>query len=147
MRSLDGIPEASLSFLTLDGGEVEGDDRVLVGFRGVRRQKPRALRGRRHAGYVLYSHIILELYMHTTNLRRVGGSVMLAVPPALLDLLKLGAGAKVDIGIENGRLIVAPRTRPSYSLDELLAQCDENAPVDDGDRAWLEAKPVGNELL
>ena len=85
--------------------------------------------------------------MHSTNLRRVGGSVMLAVPPALLDLLKLRAGARVDIGIEDGRLIVAPRTRPSYSLDELLAQCDEDAPLDDGDRAWLEAKPVGNELL
>ena len=42
---------------------------------------------------------------------------------------------------------VAPRTRPSYSLDELLAQCDENAPAEDGDRAWLEAKPIGNELL
>ena len=85
--------------------------------------------------------------MHTTNLRRVGGSVMLAVPPALLDLLKLQAGARVDIGIEDGRLVVAPRTRPSYSLAELLAQCDETAPADDGDRAWLEAGPVGNELL
>ena len=31
--------------------------------------------------------------MHTTNLRRVGGSVMLAVPPGLRDLLKLRAGA------------------------------------------------------
>ena len=85
--------------------------------------------------------------MHTTNLRRVGGSVMLAVPPALLDLLKLAAGARVDIGVEDGRLIVAPRTRPSYSLEELLAQCDETAPADDGDRAWLDASPVGNELL
>ena len=85
--------------------------------------------------------------MHTTNLRRVGGSVMLAVPPALLDLLKLGAGARVDIGIEDGRLVVAPRTRPSYTLDELLAQCDENASADDGDSEWLEARPVGSELL
>ena len=85
--------------------------------------------------------------MHTTSLRKVGGSVMLAVPPALFDLLKLRAGAKVDIGIEDGRLIVAPRTRPSYSLDELVAQCDESAPADAGDRAWLDAKPVGNELL
>ena len=85
--------------------------------------------------------------MHTTSLRKVGGSVMLAVPPTLLDLLKLGAGARVDIGVENGRLIVAPRTRPSYSLKELLAQCDETAPPDDGDRAWLDASPVGNELL
>ena len=85
--------------------------------------------------------------MHTTNLRKVGGSVMLAVPPALLDLLKLKAGARVDIGIEDGCLVVAPKTRPSYTLDELLAQCDDVAPSDDADRAWLEAKPVGNELL
>ena len=85
--------------------------------------------------------------MHTTNLRGVDGSVMLAVPPALLDLLKLRVGARVDIGIEDGRLIVAPTTRPGYSLDELLAQCDETAPADDADRAWLEAEPIGNELL
>ncbi len=85
--------------------------------------------------------------MHTTNLRKVGGSVMLAVPPALLDLLRLGAGASVDIGVEDGRLIVVPRTRPSYSLKELLAQCDETAPADDADRTWLDARPVGNELL
>jgi len=32
--------------------------------------------------------------MHTTNLRKVGGSVMLAAPPVLLDLLRLNVGAK-----------------------------------------------------
>ena len=85
--------------------------------------------------------------MHATNLRKVGGSVMLAVPPALLDLLKIGAGAKVDIDVEDGRLIVAFRTRPSYSLEELLAQCEESAPADNADRAWLGARPVGRELL
>ena len=85
--------------------------------------------------------------MHSTYLRKVGGSVMLAVPPALLDLLMLQAGARVDINVEEGRLIVAPRTRPTYTLDELLAQCDENATADDRDCAWLDAKPVGNELL
>ena len=85
--------------------------------------------------------------MHATSLRKVGGSVMLAVPPALLDLLNLRAGARVDIGIEDGRLVVAPRTGPSYSLDELLAQCDETAGPNDGDRAWLDAGPVGRELL
>jgi len=85
--------------------------------------------------------------MHSTSLRKVGGSVVLAVPPALLDLLNLGIGAKVDIGIEGGRLIVAPRTHPSYSLDELLAQCDESVPDDDGNRTWLDTRPVGNELL
>ena len=85
--------------------------------------------------------------MHTTNLRKVGGSVMLAVPPALLDILELRAGAKVEIGVEGGRLVVAPRTRPSYTLDELLAQCDNAGQVDDEDCGWLDAKPVGSELL
>jgi antitoxin ChpS len=33
--------------------------------------------------------------MHTTNLRKVGGSVMLAVPPALLDVLQLQIGADI----------------------------------------------------
>ena len=85
--------------------------------------------------------------MHTTNLRKVGGSIMLAVPPALLDVLDLGVGAKVDIGIEDGRLVVAPRARLRYTLDELLAQCDEDAGLSDEDRDWLDAKPVGKELL
>lgn len=85
--------------------------------------------------------------MYTTNLRKVGGSLMLAVPPVLLDLPSLGAGTSVDVAVEDGRLIVAPRSRPSYSLKGLLEQCDEHAPADDADRAWLEARQVGNELL
>ena len=85
--------------------------------------------------------------MHTTNLRKVGGSIMLAVPPALLDLLQLGVGAKVDIGVENGRLIVEPKVPPIYTLDGLLAQCDQNDTPSDEDRAWIDAKPVGKELL
>ena len=60
--------------------------------------------------------------MHTTNLRKVGGSVMLAVPPALLDILNLQAGAKVGIGVEGGRIVVEPQRRRRYSLEELLAQ-------------------------
>ena len=85
--------------------------------------------------------------MHTTHLRRVGGSVMLAVPPALLDLLNLGIGAKVDIDIEDGRLVVAPKARPHYMLNELLAQCDEDSAIPADDRPWLDSGPVGKELL
>ena len=85
--------------------------------------------------------------MHTTNLRKVGGSVMLAVPPALLDVLDLRAGSKVNVGVDRDRLVVAPRRRPSYTLEELIEQCEQSAGGDDGDRAWLEAKPVGKELL
>jgi len=84
--------------------------------------------------------------MHTTNLRKVGGSIMLAVPPALLDVLRLGAGAKVGLSVDNGRLVVEPQARPRYTLDELLAQCAPNTDVSEEDREWIEASPVGNEL-
>jgi antitoxin ChpS len=85
--------------------------------------------------------------MHTTNLRKVGGSVMLAVPPALLDILHLRPGAKVGISIESGRLVVEPRRRPRYTLDELLAQCDPKAARTREDREWLDNKPAGAELI
>ncbi len=85
--------------------------------------------------------------MHTTNLRKVGGSVMLAVPPALLDILHLQPGAKVGIAIESGRLVVEPQPRRRYTLDELLAQCDPKAPRTKEEQEWLDSKPVGGELI
>ena len=85
--------------------------------------------------------------MHTTNLRKVGGSIMLAVPPALLDILSLRPGAKVGISAHNGRLIVEAQRRPRYTLDALLAQCNPKARRSKEEREWLDSKPAGRELL
>lgn len=85
--------------------------------------------------------------MHTTNLRKVGGSIMLAVPPAILDLLHLHAGSTVGLAVDHGRLVVEPTQRPRYTLDELLAQCDESAEASAEDIAWVDGQPVGRELL
>lgn len=85
--------------------------------------------------------------MYTTKLRKVGGSVMLAIPPALLNLVNLRVEDKVNVDIENSRIVVEPRTRPNYTLDELLAQCESDCILTEEDREWDEAKPLGNELL
>ena len=85
--------------------------------------------------------------MHSTNLRKVGGSVMLAVPPALLDILDLHPGVKVGIAVEGGRLVVEPQPRRRYTLDELLAQCNPKARRSKEERQWLDSKPVGGELI
>jgi antitoxin ChpS len=85
--------------------------------------------------------------MHTTNLRKVGGSVMMAVPPAVLDMLSLSVGSTVGIIVDDGRLIVEPRKRRRYTLDELLAKCNPDAPLSDEDREWLDAAPVGREII
>ena len=85
--------------------------------------------------------------MHTTNLRKVGGSVMLAVPPALLDVLQLRPGAKVGLAVRGGRLVIEPRQRPRYTLDELLAQCNRKARRGPQEREWLNGAPAGRELI
>jgi antitoxin ChpS len=85
--------------------------------------------------------------MYITRLRKVGGSVMLAVPPALLDVLQLHAGADVGLVVTDDRLVIEPRPRPHYTLEELLVQCDASAEQTAEDRQWLEATPVGGELL
>jgi antitoxin ChpS len=72
---------------------------------------------------------------------------MLAVPPALLDVLQLRAGTTVGIAVKKGRLIVEPQRRPRYTLDELLAKCDRKTRRGKEDRKWLDAPPVGRELI
>jgi antitoxin ChpS len=85
--------------------------------------------------------------MYTTNLRKVGGSIMLTVPPALLDVLHLGAGAKVGLTVDDGRLIIEPQSRPRYTLAELLAVSDYSQPPSPEDREWVDAPSAGRELL
>jgi antitoxin ChpS len=84
--------------------------------------------------------------MHITNLRKVGGSVMLAVPRAILDLLQLEVGATVGLAVDGDRLVVQPQARHRYTLDELLAQCDPKAETTEEDRAWLDLDRTGREL-
>jgi antitoxin ChpS len=85
--------------------------------------------------------------MHTTNLRKVGGSVMLAVPPALLDVLHLTAGATVGLAVDNGRLVIEPQARPRYTMAELLAASDYSQTQPPEEREWVDAPAVGDELI
>ena len=85
--------------------------------------------------------------MHTTNLRKVGGSVMLAVPPAILDLLNLQAGATVSVNVADGCLVVQPKPLPRYTMAELLAESDYSQPQPVEEREWIDTPLVGRELV
>ena len=85
--------------------------------------------------------------MITANLRKVGGSTIVAIPPAVLDQLGLGSDTKVTLSIEGERLVIEKRRRPKYTLDELLAQCDFTIPMSDEEREWLDMPAVGREIV
>ena len=87
--------------------------------------------------------------MEFVTLRRAGGSLTLTIPRTLVRSLGLKEGARVEISTDGSKLIAAPvqELTPSYTLDELLAQCDPAAPLSDEDKTWLEERPRGNELI
>jgi antitoxin ChpS len=72
---------------------------------------------------------------------------MLAIPKAMLDALDLAPEASVGLSIKAGRLVVDPKRRRRYSLDELLAQCKASPRRSREDRDWLVGGPVGRELI
>jgi antitoxin ChpS len=85
--------------------------------------------------------------MLTARLRKVGGSVMLAIPPSMLEAVDLAADMTVGVSIKSGKLLVEPRPKHRYTLDELLAQCDPDAPLSQEQREWLDAPAVGRERI
>ena len=85
--------------------------------------------------------------MLTARLTQVGGSVMLAIPKVLLDLLDLRSSQRVEVSVSDGRLIVAPKAKPKYTLEELIAQCDFSLPGTAEDQEWLDDPPVGREVI
>lgn len=85
--------------------------------------------------------------MHTTNLRDIGGSVMLVVPPVLLDQLDLKTGGTVGVTIADARLVIDPEPKPRYTLAELLDASDYSQPQPAEEREWVDAPAVGGELI
>lgn len=86
--------------------------------------------------------------MINVTLRKLGGSVVMALPMQILNMLHIGAGSQVGVNVVDGKLIIEPKAKPYFTLAELLAQCNEaNMALTDEDREWLDTHPVGKELL
>jgi antitoxin ChpS len=98
---------------------------------------------------MLYFYITLEIAMPNAKLRQVGGSTVVAIPPALLKQLGLKADARVTVAVEKDQLVIRPQTRPRYSLTELMGQCDLKAPLRRSkvEREFMDAPRAGKEEI
>jgi antitoxin ChpS len=85
--------------------------------------------------------------MAVSTLRNVGGSVMMTIPKPLLEDLGLSANAKLDVTVEDGRLIAVPKARPKYTLDELIADWTPWPERTAEEQEWLDMPSVGNEVI
>jgi len=88
-----------------------------------------------------------------TTLKRAGGSLVVTVPAAARNLLRLTEGQDLSVTVEGNRVIMEPMStapvpvrRPKYTLDELLAYANPEAPMTEDERAWQDAAAVGREI-
>lgn len=72
-----------------------------------------------------------------------GNSLALRIPQHILQEIELAEGAEVDLVVIDGNLVVKPRSRQRYSLDELVdaitpenlhSEIETDVPV--GNEAW-----------
>ena len=85
--------------------------------------------------------------MRTAKLRQSGGAVIVTVPKAYLDRLGLGVDAPVNIEVENDKIIITRQHPGRIGLAARLAMCRPDLPMTAEEREWIDAPPVGKEVI
>jgi antitoxin component of MazEF toxin-antitoxin module len=82
------------------------------------------------------------------TIKKWGNSAAIRIPAAVLDAAQVDLDQVVDVRGEAGRIVIEPvRTRPHYTLAELISQCNPKKRLSREDREWIDAPPVGREAL
>ena len=80
------------------------------------------------------------------SIRQSGGANIVSLPKSIVQALGLSVGSKLDVTLEDNRIVLTP-TEDSITLDQLLADSTkEDFVLSNEDRTWVDAKPVGKEI-
>ena len=87
----------------------------------------------------------------TATLRKLGGSVVIAIPPAFLDNLNCVIGDRVDLALNNGFLEIRPQKKKLTLAERLkmyeTAVSSRTEAERQADLEWDRAPSQGRELL
>lgn len=80
-------------------------------------------------------------------IKKWGNSLAARIPMPIAKAIGIEVDQKVSIEADDGKIIITPILEEvQYNLDNLLKNCPEKAvKLDDEDKAWLNAEPVGKE--
>ena len=83
--------------------------------------------------------------MATLSIRQSGGANIVSIPKSILQTLGLEVGSKLDLSIEEGRIVLKP-VGEELSLEAVLqGSPKERLQITEDDRVWLDERPVGKE--
>lgn len=81
-----------------------------------------------------------------TQIRKIGNSAGAIIPAAILKSMNLNEGDDIRISQEGETILIEPlREKPKYTLDDLLAQCDDQAPMPEELQEWDQLPSKGKE--
>jgi len=80
------------------------------------------------------------------TIQKWGNSAAVRLPTAVLTQSGLSIGDVVDANSVRGALTLIA-AKPKYSLSDLVAQCNSNAPLPEDLIAWDQMQPVGAEAV
>ena len=84
--------------------------------------------------------------MTAIAIRKSGGANIISIPKAIVKTLGLQVGSKLDLSIEENKIILTPMPE-EVSLEDLLAGSPKACfRVTKEDSEWLDARPVGKEI-
>jgi len=78
-------------------------------------------------------------------LQKIGSHTGFVFPPGVVETFDMKAGQRVTMTVEGGKLVLIPKRK--FSLAEMLAQCDPEAPEPADLIAWDRAVSQGREAL
>ena len=82
------------------------------------------------------------------TIKKWGNSLAIRIPKSIAESIDLHIDQAVNIEAINGKIIITPvEDKKSYKLEELLDQCPPGTvELDEDDKKWLNAEPVGREV-
>ena len=61
-----------------------------------------------------------------TKIQKWGNSLAVRLPKAFVKEAQVAYGSAVDLYMDEGKIVIAPKTQPSYRLEDLLEEVTED---------------------
>jgi AbrB family looped-hinge helix DNA binding protein len=84
--------------------------------------------------------------MTAISVRQSGGANIVSIPKTIVKILGLHVGSKLDLSIEDNKIILTP-IEEEITLETLLSGSPKTCfEITEENREWIDATPVGKEI-
>ncbi len=79
-------------------------------------------------------------------IRKSGGANIISIPKAILAMLDLHTGSRLELSIEDNRIVLTPVIKENTLEELLVGSPKENLALNDVDKEWIQTTSKGEEI-